>query len=33
MKGLGTDEGVLIEIIGFRSSYELSEIKRVFKIM
>ncbi len=33
MKGLGTDEGVLIEIIGSRSSYELSEIKRVFKIM
>ena len=33
MKGLETDEGVLIEIIGSRSSYELSEIKRVFKIM
>ncbi len=31
MKGLGTNEGVLIEIIGTRNNYELTEIKRVFQ--
>ena len=31
MKGLGTDEGVLIEIIGTRTNEELREIKDVFE--
>ncbi len=31
MKGLGTNEDTLTEIIGTRNNYELSEIKRVFK--
>ena len=30
MKGLGTNEGVLIEIIGTRTNQELTEIKTVF---
>ena len=33
MKGLGTDEGVLIEIIGSRTSYQLEEIKQSFRMM
>jgi len=33
MKGLGTDEGVLIEIIGSRTSYELDLIKQTFRMM
>ena len=31
MKGLGTDEGVLIEIIGTRNNQQLQEIKDVFQ--
>ena len=31
MKGLGTDEGVLIEIIGTRNCQQLQEIKEVFE--
>ena len=33
MKGIGTDEGTLIEIIGTRSSYQLEQIKQAFRIM
>ena len=31
MKGLGTDEGVLIEIIGTRNCQQLKEIKKIFE--
>ena len=31
MKGIGTNEGVLIEIIGTRNNYELQRIKQVFE--
>ncbi len=31
MKGLGTNESTLTEIIGTRNNYEISEIKKVFK--
>ena len=33
MKGLGTDEGVLIEIIGSRTTYQLNLIKETFRMM
>ena len=33
MKGIGTDEGTLIEIIGTRPSFQLSQIKQSFRQM